>query len=54
MQVEEGSTLNLKGTTVVGGILNTFGSPYDQDHPGGVIKVVASDADSVFDGRHGR
>jgi hypothetical protein len=53
MQVEEGSTLNLKGTTVVGGILNTFGSPYDQDHPGGVIKVVASDADSVFDGRHG-
>ena len=34
MQVEEGSTLYLKGTTVVGGTLNTLGSPYDS---GGVI-----------------
>jgi hypothetical protein len=49
MRVEEGSTLYLKGTTVVGGTLDTLGSPYDS---GGVIQVVASDANSIFDGSH--
>ncbi len=52
MQVEEGSTLHLQGTTVVGGTLNTLGSPYDPDHPGGVIEVVGAETASVFDGRY--